>query len=427
MAYIYNNSFVVAWIVWGLAAFFYCYEYLLRILPSVMTDDLRYLFGINGLALGNLSAIYYYAYIPMQLPAGILMDRFNPRKLLTLACLVCSLGTYWFAQPNLYLAYIGRFLVGAGSAFAFIGVMKLSILWFKSSYFSFLTGLTTSLGMLGAMIGNMTLTSLINLMGRNQMLRFGSMIGMILSLCIFFIIPDKPNRNMESTQSNVVPISSHILQIFSLFRDLQIWLLGLVGCCLFLSLTAFAEMWGIPYLTCCYGLSTHTAAHYNALVFLGWAIGGPLMGTIASRFTKEKDYLRLIIVNTLLGALVFSTILYFPHFSKPYLGVLLFLFGFFSAVQVLIFTIIRNFYTSNIVGSAFAVTNLFIMLGGGIAQPILGYLLDIFSHNHLSKVITFSPSAFTYTLSFIPAAFVLSTLLTSFIKKPVKQNAGLPS
>ena len=121
------KSVVLPWVICGLGALFYCYEYLLRISPSVMMSDLMQAYHINATVFGNLAAFYYYAYTPMQLPVGILMDRYGPRRLLTFACLACALGSYLFAHAfHIELAQIGRFMVGFGSAFAFVGVLKLA-------------------------------------------------------------------------------------------------------------------------------------------------------------------------------------------------------------------------------------------------------------------------------------------------------------
>ena len=80
-----------------IAAFFYCYEFLLRILPGTLQGELSEAFGhISATTFGQLAVLYYFAYSPMQLPVGMLIDRFGPRKLLSLACLCCTLGSYLF-------------------------------------------------------------------------------------------------------------------------------------------------------------------------------------------------------------------------------------------------------------------------------------------------------------------------------------------
>lgn len=118
---------VVPWLICGLGALYYCYEYFLRISPSVMTHELMREYHLTGAQVGNLSAYYYHAYVPMQLLVGLLMDRFGPRRLLTFACLLCALGTYLFAGGYQYgIAELGRFLVGFGFAFCFCRGFKVS-------------------------------------------------------------------------------------------------------------------------------------------------------------------------------------------------------------------------------------------------------------------------------------------------------------
>src|SRR5262245_26180778 len=107
------------WVVCSFGAIFYCYEYILRIFPSVIAEQLSHYFFIGAAGFGQLAAFYYYAYDPMQLPVGLLVDRYGPRKLLASAALVCAVGSAVFIYPYFVVASFGRFLVGFGSAFAF--------------------------------------------------------------------------------------------------------------------------------------------------------------------------------------------------------------------------------------------------------------------------------------------------------------------
>ena len=108
-----------AWTIWLLSAIFMFYKYALEVSPSVMTSTLMTAFDISGVALGNLAACYFYAYLLLQIPAGLLLDRFGPRKTTTLAIALCAAGNLIFAgADSVFLAGIGRFLTGAGAAFA---------------------------------------------------------------------------------------------------------------------------------------------------------------------------------------------------------------------------------------------------------------------------------------------------------------------
>ena len=109
------------WVIWTLAVVFYFYEYLIRVFPSVISDELMFAFNVNAVGLGTLSAFYLYAYAPMQIPVGFLMDRFGARKLLTGASIVCGVATLLFSfTENIYLADFYRILMGAGSAFGLL-------------------------------------------------------------------------------------------------------------------------------------------------------------------------------------------------------------------------------------------------------------------------------------------------------------------
>ena len=107
------------WIIWTIAASFFFYKYLIQVSPSVMTGDLMQAFHVNGAGLGNLSAFYFYAYLVMQIPVGIMLDRYSPRLLTTAAILLCSVSTFIFSQTSvLWLACMSRAFMGVGAAFA---------------------------------------------------------------------------------------------------------------------------------------------------------------------------------------------------------------------------------------------------------------------------------------------------------------------
>src|SRR6056297_3113727 len=138
---------LLPWFICSLGALFYAYEYFLRITPSVMTQELKAFYHIKDEALGSLSAYYYYIYTPMQLLVGLLMDRYGPRRLLTLATISCVVGSIMFASTHqLYVAELGRLFIGFGSAFAYVGVLKLGTIWLPKRHFGTFTGLATALG-----------------------------------------------------------------------------------------------------------------------------------------------------------------------------------------------------------------------------------------------------------------------------------------
>ncbi|OYV53357.1 MAG: MFS transporter, partial [Legionella sp. 21-45-4] len=113
-----SRRFIYPAIIWLLGAGFFFYKYLVQVSPSVMTHELMQAFNVHGVGLGNLSACYFYAYLIMQIPVGILLDKYSPRYLTAAAILLCALSTLLFAHTHsLLMACVSRACIGFGAAF----------------------------------------------------------------------------------------------------------------------------------------------------------------------------------------------------------------------------------------------------------------------------------------------------------------------
>ncbi|HET9843281.1 MAG TPA: MFS transporter, partial [Gammaproteobacteria bacterium] len=146
-----NSKWLWPFAMFFVATFFYLYEFLLRVIPSVMLPQLFLEYQIGAEEYGVLASIYYASYAPLQLPVGAWIDRYGTRRLLTFAILLCALSTLLSAYTtNFEIALLARLLIGAGSAFGFISCIKIVAIWFPPSWFPILTGFTLTIGTLGA-------------------------------------------------------------------------------------------------------------------------------------------------------------------------------------------------------------------------------------------------------------------------------------
>lgn len=414
------------WLVCGLGALFYSYEYFLRITPSVMMPDLMRTYGIDAENFAILSAFYYYAYTPMQLPVGVLMDRYGPRRLLTFACFVCAVGSYIFVSTGAYgLAACGRFLVGFGSAFAFVGVLKLATIWLPPERFALIAGLTSALGTIGAMVGDILLTKMVHQVGwRTTTLLFAAL-GLGLAFLIVFVVrdntPEAEALDIQTSKSDHHErITAAVFRMFKVLLNPQIWLNGAIGCLLYLPTTGFAELWGIPYLETAYGYSDSLAALANSAIFLGFTVGGPLVGFVSDKLRNRRIPLML---GGILGACDIATIIYVPDLSFATVFVLLFLLGFSYSAEVIVFAVGREISPESASGSALAVTNMFVMIGGILATPIIGKLLDLhWDGLLLNQVHVYSPDNYRFALAILPLGLLLGAALVAFIKETHATN-----
>lgn len=401
-----------------IAAFFYCYEFLLRILPGTLQGELSEAFGhISATTFGQLAVLYYFAYSPMQLPVGMLIDRFGPRKLLSLACLCCTFGSYLFMNfASLYIAGMGRFLVGFGSSFAFVGVLTLLTHWLPKRYFSLATGLMTALGMFGLMYGGIKLTELSATMTLKQVLMLTVIVGAILTTLIFLIVRDAPGRD------HIVKPSLRLFlnQVWRVLISREVWLIGLVGASLYTSLSVFGELWGKSYLEQAHDLTKIEAAKVVGAMFFGWAVGAPLSGYWSDCTGRRTQPL---VLGALLALLCIGTVLYVPHLSYTSLLALLFLYGVFSGTEIIVFAMAKERSGAELSGTVFAAVNMIVTLGAVIFQPLVGFLLDFSStKTELLGVMMYSASDYQRALLVLPLSLILVMMLGFFLKEPVQKN-----
>jgi MFS family permease len=393
-------------------AIFYCYEFILRIIPGVLQTELSTALGhISATTFGQISALYYFAYSPMQMPVGMLMDRFGPRRLLTFACICCTVGSWMFTlTSSMFLVGSGRFLVGFGSSFAFVGVLSLALNWLPKRYFSLVAGLMTTLGMLGLVYGEVKITEWSESMGWEYVLSLIAVIGFGLSVLMLVIVRDGPSGH----QSNKHPLPEFFQSVLKVLMAPEVWVIGFVGACLYTSLSVFGELWGKTYLEQAHHLTKVEAAKTVSAVFVGWAVGAPIAGYLSDRTGRR---LLPLVLGAIFALICISLVLYCPGLSYFSLNVLLFLYGVFCATEIIVFIMAKECSGIQLSGTVFAATNMIISLAGAIFQPLVGKLLDTFGDSgivegeHIYTVVDYQVA-----LSILPISLLLVTILAFFIK-----------
>ncbi|HSW87055.1 MAG TPA: MFS transporter [Rhabdochlamydiaceae bacterium] len=363
-----------AWVIWLLSAFFMFYKYALEVSPSIMTTTLMSSFNINGVQLGNLAASYFYAYLIMQIPAGMLLDKFGPRKVTTIAIIVAALGNFVFATAtSLTVASIGRFLTGAGAAFAAINCLKLIANWFPFRLFAFMAGLMMSVGMLGAVGGQAPLSAFIETFNWRYSMELIGLGGIVLAMLFWFVVRDRaPDHKRER---HIAPQKMSLFESLRIIlRKRQSWWISVYSGFAFAPVMVFGGLWGVSYIQEGFGVSHNLAAQTVSLIFIGFAVGAPVFGWFSDWLGRRNV---VMFWGTLIALLSISTVIYAPNISHLMLVFLLFLFGFSISSFLLCFTVIREINLPILAATAIGFMNAFDALFGAFSDPFTGKLLDL--------------------------------------------------
>lgn len=370
----------LGWTIWGLAAAFYLFGFFQRVAPGVMTAELSTDFGLSASALGNLSAFYFYSYVAMQIPTGILVDIWGPRRLLTAGAMTASIGSLFFAvSDDFVFAAVGRLLIGASVSVAFICMLKLANHWLHPKQFALASGMALLTGIIGAVFAGVPLHLLVESYGWRTVMGAASLFPIVIGLVIWFVVRDDPG---EKGYQNYVNFESPVdekpfvhaikgLKEVLLYRNT--WLLAIVPGGVVGSILSFAGLWGVPFLTTHHDLSTSDAAAVCSAMLIIWAIGGPIFGMLSDRTGKQK---LLYITGCAVVSLCWGLVVLIPQMSVSALITVLMIAGFFSGCMVLGFVYAKASVPPRLAGTVSGVVNMGVMMGPMILQPAVGWMLD---------------------------------------------------
>jgi MFS family permease len=371
----------IAFLVWGLAAALYFIAFFHRVTPAVITRELMAEFSLGAAALGNLSAFYFYSYVGLQIPFGMLLDRWGARRVLTTGCLVAGLGAAAFALSSSYaLAAAGRLLVGAAVGVAFVAMLKLAAHWFAPSRFAMLSGLALLTGILGAISAGAPLRLATDLFGWRPAILVVALVSLLLAVVIWRVVRDDPAERGLLSHATPSPPARHPsaqpgalagLKAVAGYRN--IWLIFFLGGGFTGPMLTFAGLWGVPFLTMQYGLSTAQAALVTSAMMLAWGLAGPLLGALSDRIGRRKP---VYAAGMLLATLAWSVVWMVPGLPLALLIALLMLAGIATGSVIISFAFAKESTPAHLSGTTGGVINMGNMMGGLMMQPAVGWVLD---------------------------------------------------
>lgn len=362
--------------MWGLAATFYLIGFYQRVAPAVITRELMGEFALGAAALGNLAAFYYYSYVAMQIPAGLLADRWGPRRVLTAGAAIAAAGTLLFAlAPGYAAAGLGRLLIGGSVGVAFVAMLKLAGHWFAPTRFAMLSGLALACGILGAVSAGVPLRLLVDAFGWRVVLGISAALTAVLAAIIWLAVRDDPVERGYASYAPAAP-ARHAPVLQSTLQTLatrNVWLVFLISGAVSGPILTFGGLWGVPFLSTHYAISTAQASMITSLQLVCWAVAGPVIGALSDRMRRRKP---LYALGAMLATAGWCCALLLPGLPLALVIALLGFTGCASAAVMVGFAIAKESTPAALAGTAGGVANMGNMLGGMIMQPAVGWILD---------------------------------------------------
>lgn len=414
-----DNSFLgtsKAWSIWFIAGLFYLFEFMHRVAPAVMASEWRHDFAVSAAALGSISAYYYYSYAFMQIPVGLLLDRYKTRKLLSFAALMIAIGSLIFAYTSsLFWANFARALIGFGSAFSFVGCLKLGAMWFSPRRFALIVGLTNFLGVSGAILAGRPLAHAVEHWDWRTTMYASCITSLIFVFLLYLFIRDRIGPKLKSS----IDQDRFKQNLGRVLRHRQVWFTAIFASLMVAPIAMYAELWGISYLKVKNCLPRAMAAQIVTLIFVGIALGGPFWGWLSHYLTHRKIILAIGAFGAFCSVCV---ILYFNCQSAAWASFYHLLFGFFSSSMLLCFAL-NSEWMPKAQGTTIGFTNTIVMAGSALFQPLVGKILDSFPQESTS-LLPFTPEQYQIALSAMPCCLLLALLSLFIIKTPHQKNEG---
>jgi MFS family permease len=409
------------YLVWFFGAIFFLVDYIVRVSPSVLTPTLMQTFHADAFTIGGFSGFFYYAYICMQIPVGILVDRFGPRRLLIASTLICSMSTFMFAgMHSIEIGFISRFMMGFGAAFAFVGTLKLISIWFKSERFALLAGITQAMGMVGATIGQGPMATLYQNIGWRPSMYGLAIFFVVLCLLIIIFVKDT-NPYLQHADIGTHKDVKVWPSLKVVLMNPQTWLNCLFVGLLYAPSACFGEQWGASFLSASQGIGIDAAGHETGIMFIGLAIGCPVLGWVSDHLKRRLLIMRISVVMCLLllTIVIYGNQLPFRALLTPNVyTVILFIYGFFNSGIVPSYAMAAEINPRQLTGMALGITNMASVIVGAIMIPIVGYILDhLWTGQMLNGARVFDISEYQIAFAALPIGFVLAFFISFFQKE----------
>ncbi|UTR08860.1 MFS transporter [Evansella sp. LMS18] len=363
------------WVIFASVLFTYVIMSSQRTAPGLITDQLMNDFGVTAATVGLVASIQFFVYTGLQIPMGILADRYGPNFFLITGAALTGAGIIMYSlATHVCILFIARILTGIGDATIWVNMVLILSQWFNKKEFTRLIGVAGMTGSLGFLVATVPVSKLIILFGWRGTFLSAGVLLCLCSLLLYFILVKKAERRADVKSKIQREKTTLVLQ--RMLSKRQAWALflchfGIVG-----GYIGFIGSWAVPYMMDVHNITLLAASQLVMLSLAGALIGAPLIGWVSSCLNMIK---RPYIIFHLIVLLCWSSILLFrgePPFSL--FVVLFFIIGFGFGSNSLTFAAVRHSFPISESGLVTGFANTGGFLSAVLLPGIFGYILDHF-------------------------------------------------
>ena len=347
---------------------FYGYEFFLRLINGAYETQIFNYFHLNSkLDYSLLISSYSFTYLIMQIPCGIILDRFQSRYVFPFAILICGIGNIVFLSSSYKIALIGRLLIGFGSAFAFIGILKISREYLSSKNFSLFTSIAISFGTLAGILSQQISVFLSDTgIDWKVVFLFSGIVSLPLALFSFWVLSQKKNKKIDFFKGYTMG------DYLSLAKNKLIWLNSIWAGLVYIPTIILSTQFGILFFSSIHGFNQYYSVQAVSFLLFGWVIFSPVMVILA----KYLGMTKVVICSSLMSLLILCSLTMKFDLIGINVITLTFILGCFSTSQVLVWQLFNKFCKPEFTALGIAMTNMIVTAVTEFGQLASGYIMD---------------------------------------------------
>lgn len=373
-----KNYLTVKWSIWWILTFSFILVLFLRLSTAVVTDNLSKELGFSQLQISNIASLSLYIYALMQIPAGILIDRYGAREISSVGMIISGVGSILFGtMNNVYLAYLSRIMVGIGTSVILLAMFKVQGNWFKKEEFPSITAKFAFIGNLGTVFATFPLVYLNDYIGwRNSFILIG-VVGIAIGISIYLIVRNTPkdygfNVDLKVEQAEKIRLQDGLKSVFT---NKSTWYNSLILFSLVGISTAFTSLWGVTYITDVYNVSKSVSAFIISFFTYGFVVGSMFMNFLFNKIKCSK--FNILKIGAFINILIWGYIIILCKVKPPIiLPIAFFIIGCINMGHLQAFNDVKYKNEEKYSGLSTSIVNTSEFIGSGLINLIIAFIIQ---------------------------------------------------